>query len=155
MPDCLRAAEQGKDIFVRNPNSVRPYQHVLEPLAAYMMIAQEQYNNKEVCGNYNIGPENFDCVTTGVLASMFCELWRNGLSWNTTQTEGPHEANFLKLDCSKIKKVFGWNSTWDLKKALEKTIEWHQTYLSGTGIEQITSRQIDEFMKGNNKWQSI
>jgi len=146
IPDCLRAAEQNKDIFVRNPNSVRPYQHVLEPLGAYLMIAQAQYENAALASNYNVGPEFSDCVTTGELASIFCEIWGKGLSWYTTQADGPHEAGFLSLDCSKIKKTLGWESKWHIKRALEKTIEWHQAYLFKEDIEKITSIQIDEFM---------
>lgn len=146
VPDCIRAAERNSSIIVRNPYSVRPYQHVLEPIGAYMLIAQKQFNDSSMSGNYNIGPEYSDCITTGVLAETFCNIWGDGLTWECVQNEGPHEANFLRLDCSKIKSVLGWKTTWSVKEALEKTVEWHRTYISGDDIRKKTSQQINEFM---------
>lgn len=120
IPDCVRAAINGKNIVVRNPFSVRPYQHVLEPLYVYLMILQKQYEDKKYAGNYNVGPEDKDCVTTGELVNLFCQFWGNGQTWENKSDGGPHEANFLKLDCSRIKKVLGWKPKWDIIKAVEK-----------------------------------
>lgn len=106
IPDCVRAVEAGKKIGVRNPYSTRPYQHALEPLFAYLMIAQKQYEDGKYAGWYNVGPDEMDCVTTGQLVDLFCQKWGNGLSWeNQAEKNAPHEANFLKLDCSKIKST--------------------------------------------------
>ena len=107
IPDCIRSAIKNQEIILRNPDSTRPYQHVLEPLAVYMTIAMKQYEDSSYQGYYNVGPDDKDCVTTGELTNLFCEAWGQGITWSAKPDEGPHEANFLKLDCSKIKRVFG------------------------------------------------
>lgn len=146
VPDCARLAHEGKAIAVRNPNSIRPYQHVLEPLYCYLMIAKEQYNNLSNASNYNIGPNESDCITTGQLTTMFCESWI-GSTWESQSTDGPHEANFLKLDCSKIKSKFNWSPKWDVKTAIEKSVEWYQAYYDGEDMDKITLNQINEYLK--------
>ena len=103
IPDCVRAVAKGEKIAVRNPHSTRPYQHVLEPLGAYLMIAQAQYENPACAGSYNVGPKDEDCITTGQLADLFCNSWGREAAWENLYQGGPHEANFLKLDCSKIR----------------------------------------------------
>ena len=108
VPDCVRAAEKKEPIIVRNPHSTRPFQHVLEPLFLYLTVAKAQWENAELAGCYNVGPDDCDCVNTGRLADLFCETWGGGMHWINRYDGGPHEANFLKLDCSKVKKVFGW-----------------------------------------------
>ena len=110
IPDCVRAAKKKEDIIVRNPHSTRPYQHVLEPLAMYLTIAKEQYEDKKYAGFYNVGPDDCDCVTTGELVDIFCAKWGEDMKWVNKFMGGPHEANFLKLDCSKVKTVFGLNA---------------------------------------------
>ncbi len=146
MPDCLRAVEAGRDIVIRNPHSVRPYQHVLEPVFAYLLIAGAQYEDAACAGNYNIGPDEASCVTTGELVRVFCEKWK-GVSgreqgWRTEGDEGPHEANFLKLDCSKMNRAFGWSSRWDYQTAIEKTAEWLKVYLEDGNLPELMSEQI-------------
>lgn len=148
IPDCIRAAQDGRDIIVRNPYSTRPYQHVLEPVMAYLMIVKEQYENREIQGYYNVGPDDSDCVTTGDLVDMFCRKWGEGLKWIDQCDEGPHEANFLKLDCSKLKKTFGWSATWGISEALDKVVEWTKAYVSGEDVTEIMDRQIMEFNQG-------
>lgn len=145
IPDCIRAAEQKQNIVVRNPHSTRPYQHVLEPVMAYLMIVKEQYENRELQGYYNVGPDEVDCVNTGDLVDMFCEKWGEGLSWINQYDGGPHEANFLKLDCSKLKRTFGWSTTWNVSHALDKTVEWTKVYFAKGNIPQIMDKQIREF----------
>ena len=123
IPDCVKAALSGKDILVRNSNSTRPYQHVLEPLFAYLLILQEQYKDHSKHGFYNVGPDEKDCVTTAKLVEIFCQKWGNNQSWNTPNAidkNAPHEANFLKLDCSKIKSTFGWHPKWGIEEAVEQ-----------------------------------
>ena len=107
IPDCIRAAAAGKEIIVRNPHSVRPYQHVLEPLAVYLTIAMKQYEDRKIAGYYNVGPDDIDCITTGQLADLFCRAWGDNARWINQYDGGPHEANFLKLDCSRVKSAFG------------------------------------------------
>lgn len=145
IPDCVRAALQGKAIEVRNPNSVRPYQHVLEPLFAYMMIAAAQFADKKFAGSYNVGPAEDDTVTTGRLAEIFCRSWGEGLTWESQAVNQPKEANFLKLDCSKIKSVFDWQPRWNIKNAVEKSVEWYKIYRDGGDIVQCMNRQVEEY----------
>ena len=131
IPDCVRAARAGTEIIVRNPRSTRPYQHVLECLRGYLLLAEKQYNDKAFEGAYNFGPDDNDCVTTARLADLFCAAWNEvgsgcgAASWRAAKDDGgPHEANFLKLDCSKAKAVLGWQPRWDIKTAVEKTVEF-------------------------------
>lgn len=145
IPDCVRAAVKGEDIIVRNPNSTRPYQHVLEPLNAYLMIAERQYEDKSLQGYYNVGPNDSDCLTTGELATIFCEAWGDGQTFKCLKKDGPHEANFLKLDCSLLKKTFGWSPVWSAKLAVEKTVEWTKVWASGGGVPAMLDKQITEF----------
>lgn len=149
IPDCVRAVQTGKKIAVRNPYSTRPYQHVLEPLFAYLMIAKRQYEDKLFAGWYNVGPDECDCVTTGELVDLFCKTWGNGISWeNRAEKNAPHEANFLKLDCSKLKNTFGWRPRWHIREAVEKTVEWTKVWLEGKPVFEIMDRQIKAFLEG-------
>ena len=145
IPDCIKAAKDGKKIIVRNPYSVRPYQHVLEPVMAYLMIVKEQYDNPDLQGCYNVGPDEKDCVTTGKLVDWFCQIWGENAEWVRQPDDGPHEANFLKLDCSKLKRTFGWKPTWGVEQALKKTIEWTWAYRDGQNIAEIMDKQIRDF----------
>ena len=147
IPDCIRAAEKHEDILVRNPHSTRPYQHVLEPLAIYLTIAQMQYQDIRYAGYYNVGPDECDCLTTGELVDLFCKTWGDEISWINKCEGGPHEANFLKLDCSKIKKVFGWRPKWHIDDAISKTVEWSKMYIAGEDISECMDRQIERFFE--------
>ncbi|GHU16243.1 CDP-glucose 4,6-dehydratase [Spirochaetia bacterium] len=124
IPDCIRAVQSGKTILLRNPHSTRPYQHVLECLSGYLTLAEKQYIDTSLAGAYNFGPDEESCVTTGTLAELFCKAWGLGASWTAQNDDGPHEANFLKLDCSKAKTVLGWKPRWGIKTAVEKVVEF-------------------------------
>lgn len=147
IPDCIRAAIKHEDIVVRNPFSTRPYQHVLEPIYAYLMIAQKQYEDIKYAGYYNVGPDDRDCFQTGALVDLFVKYWGEGMKWIDKYDGGPREANFLKLDCSKLKKTFGWQPHWDLNIAIEKVVEWSKCWLTNGDIEKCMNKQIEEFMK--------
>lgn len=123
IPDCVRAALEKREIVVRNPYSVRPYQHVLEPVFVYLMIAMEQYVNRELSGWYNVGPDDTDCVTTGELVNIFTDCWK-GTKWQVKGDGGPHEAGFLKLNCDKLKDTFSWKPVWNIRTAVQKTVEF-------------------------------
>lgn len=153
LPDCIRAAWDEKPIEVRNPSSVRPYQHVLEPLYAYLMLAQAQYEEKDYMGAYNVGPRETDCITTRELAEMFCRLWGEGQEWKAVSADGPHEARMLRLDCSKLRDTFGWQPRWNVEQAVEATIEWAKAYRRQENISSLMERQIHEFwsVDGNGK----
>lgn len=147
IPDCVRAAEKGVAINVRNPFSTRPYQHVLEPLFAYLMIVQKQYEDIAFSGYYNVGPDECDCITTGELVQLFCDKWGE-ITWNNqAEANAPHEANFLKLDCSKLKSVFGWKPRWHVDEAIMRTVEWSKDYFSGLDISATMEKQILDFIK--------
>lgn len=148
IPDCVRAVEKGDTIIVRNPNSTRPYQHVLEPLKIYLMIVEAQYKNHELEGYYNVGPNDCDCRTTGELVTLFCKLWGDGASWkDVSEANAPHEANFLRLDTTKVKTVFGWQPRWSVEEAVEKIVEWTKVYFDGGDISAIMDKQINEFFE--------
>lgn len=142
IPDCIRAAEKGEPIIVRNPYSIRPYQHVLEPLFAYLMICEKQYRDKHYAGYYNVGPNESDCITTGELVDLFCAAWGEGQTWKNVSTEGPHEASFLKLDCSKLRSTFGWKPRWNIRQAVEKTVEWTKVYQKQGNLLEEMDREI-------------
>ena len=145
IPDCIRAAEKKEPIIVRNPFSTRPYQHVLEPLSAYLLIAERQYGEPEKEGYYNVGPEDKDCVTTGELADIFCAAWGEGMHWINKSDGGPHEANFLKLDCSKIRAELGWRPVWGVREAVGKTVEFAKALRAGRDAFEVMREQIDEY----------
>lgn len=145
VPDCIRAAMSGKEIVVRNPASVRPYQHVLEPLSAYLLIAERQAEDGSLAGAYNVGPEDSSCITTGELAEYFCRAWGNGCSWHEQGDNGPHEAGFLKLDCSKIRAATGWRPVWDIGIAVDRTVEWVKCYMAGDDPAACMRRQITQY----------
>lgn len=148
IPDCIRAMEAGKTIGVRNPYSTRPYQHVLEPLAVYLMIAQKQYENKKYAGFYNVGPDDCDCVTTGELVDLFCNTWGEGAKWeNQAEVNAPHEANFLKLDCSKIKATFGWKPRWHIAECMDMVCRFGKVWLSGGDIPMEMDAEIKAFQE--------
>ena len=146
IPDCVRAASSNETIIVRNPYSTRPYQHVLEPLFAYLMIAKAQYEDKKYAGFYNVGPDDKDCVTTGDLVDIFCSKWGKGLTWENRYDGGPHEANFLKLDCSLLKSTFGWKPKWGIEEAIEKVIEWSKVWINNSDISKEMDREIEDYL---------
>lgn len=146
IPDCVRAAIKHEDIIVRNPFSTRPYQHVLEPVYAYLMIAAMQYQNSKYAGYYNVGPDDIDCYQTGALVDVFVKKWGDNLKWINKCDGGPHEANFLKLDCSKLKTTFGWKPHWNLEIAIEKVVEWSKCWIDGKNIRECMNSEIKEFL---------
>ena len=154
IPDCVRAAKTSEPIIVRNRHSVRPYQHVLEPLHAYMMIAERQWENPVIAGSYNIGPNKEGCVTTGELVDLFCDTWseidrgtqsetRSDAHWvDKSDPTAPHESGLLTLDCSLIRSTFGWQPAWSITTAITKTVEWEKA----EDKKVVTRRQIEEYL---------
>ena len=149
IPDCVRAAQAETDIIVRNPYSTRPYQHVLEPVMAYLMLAQMQYEDMKYAGNYNIGPDDCDCVNTGDIVTLFCEKCSKttgkNMKWINQHDGGPHEANFLKLDCSKAKSVLNWQPVWHIDTAVAKVVEWTDAYFNEQDIVKCMQEQIAQY----------
>lgn len=149
VPDCVRAAMDGREIIVRNPYSVRPYQHVLEAVSVYLMIAQKQYEDAKYAGSYNVGPDDKDCYSTGELVTLFCEKWNSltgrEMTWENVYDGGPHEANFLKLDNSKLKIIFGWHPVWNVERAMERVTEWTAAYMREEDIYNVMCREMDVY----------
>lgn len=142
IPDCVRSAMAGETIIVRNPHSVRPFQLVLDPLYAYLMIVQKQYEDKNLAGYYNVGPDDSDCIEVAALADLFCREWGDGAKWEAHDAGGPHEAGLLRLDCSKIKNELGWKPKYDIRTAIARTVEWSKAYAAGEDIVAVMERQI-------------
>ena len=157
IPDCVRAALSDRIIEVRNPYSTRPYQHVLEPLFAYLMIASRQFDDVSYAGYYNVGPDDIDCVATGDLTNLFCEKWNeavegvdifNQVRWaDKAEADAPHEANFLKLDCSRIKTTFGWHPRWRIETAIDKVVEWTKCWQIGDDLKAVMDNQIADYIR--------
>ena len=146
IPDCVRAAVNGEDIIVRNPFSTRPYQHVLEPVYAYLMIAAMQYQDPKYAGYYNVGPNDNDCLETGALVDLFVKHWGDGLKWVNKYDGGPHEATFLKLDCSNLKTTFGWQPRWNLERAIEAVVEWSKAWIDGEDVRKVMDKQTEDYL---------
>ena len=147
IPDCVRAAIKNDDIVVRNPFSTRPYQHVLEPLYAYLMIAAMQYEDNKYAGYYNVGPDDIDCYQTGAIVDVFVSKWGDNMKWINQYDGGPHEADFLKLDCSKLKATFNWKPHWNLDTAIEKVCEWSKCWINNEDVRAFMDKEINEFLK--------
>ena len=148
IPDCVRSVEKNEIMVVRNPGSTRPYQHVLEPLFAYMMIAAKQYENSSFRGYYNVGPDDRDCVTTRELVELFRDCWHGNFTWEDhSNPDAPHEANFLKLDCSKIKSVFGWKPVLGIRDSVQLACEFTEAYLNKKDLRAEMAREINLYME--------
>lgn len=154
IPDCYRAAINGDKVVLRNPKSIRPFQHVLEPLYAYLYIAMKQYENSDMTGNYNIGPDLMDCVTVEDLTNVFVRKWNeldcsNSFSFEKAGdlTNEPKEAGFLRLDNSLIKEKFGLYPKWNIKEAVERSAELYFSINKKSNITDILFAQIDEILR--------
>jgi len=149
IPDCIRAVLDTREIIVRNPYSTRPYQHVLDPLFAYLLIAKMQYSDMKYAGWYNIGPDGSGCITTKDLVTLFCTFWGNTATWVAKEdSRAPHEAFSLKLDCSKLATTFNWYPRWNIRTAIENTVEWTKAWINDPkGVPAVMDMQIEAFLK--------
>lgn len=148
IPDALKAFEKGEKVYVRNPNAIRPWQHVLEPLRGYLMLAEKLFENgKEFSQAWNFGPIDDDCKSVEYVMNKLCESWSENVNWVTDSTLNPHEANLLKLDCSKAKKLLKWKPKINLDSAIIKIVEWHDCYLSNNNIKEFSLKQIKDYLK--------
>ncbi len=150
IPDCVRAAIDHNTMILRNPYSIRPYQHVLEPIFAYLMIAAKQYENPSMSGSYNIGPSDEGCVNNETLVKLFSHYWGPDFEYEIHHNPNePHEANYLKLDCSKARHIFNWKSQWTISEAVSKTVEWTKAYLNNNQ-NKCMELQIKDYVKNLN-----
>ena len=146
--DCVRAAQSGEPLVIRNPNSVRPFQHVLEPLSAYLAIVALQDGDHTKASCYNIGPDEKSCISAGELAQLFASAWGSGFTYEARCVDGPHEASFLKLDCTKAQRELGWTPAWSAREAIEKTVQWTRAWLKegAKGASICMDAQIREYL---------
>lgn len=153
IPDCIRAAIEGRDIIIRNPYSIRPFQHVLEPVMAYLMVAMKQHEDNSLSGSYNVGPADEDCWETGRLTDLFCEKWNEimgkEIAWVNQHDGGPHEAGFLKLNCTKIHDTFGWSPKWNMQTNMERIVKWTKAYVEGSDaeVQEYMNEEIREYLE--------
>lgn len=154
VPDCFRAIQTNTKVIIRNPNATRPFQHVLEPLTAYLMIAKEQVAKPELAGAYNVGPDEKDVQSVSEMLMHFQTIWNGGefgkntpFDWMYTEEQNaPHEAAMLSLNCDKIKSTFNWAPKWSAHDAVYKSIEWMEYYLKGKDVSVCMQKQIKEYL---------
>ena len=147
IPDCVRAVSAGEPVVVRNPNSVRPFQHVLEALTAYLTVAEKQFYDKTLAGAYNSGPDAVDCVTAGEVARLFCEKWGDGARLEVRGEVGaPHEAGLLRLDSKKLRETFGWSPKWHVDESIAETVAFAKVMAAGGDVKEEIDRQIRLFL---------
>ncbi len=147
IPDILRAFEKQHPVIIRNPLSTRPWQHVLEPLSGYLVLAQQLYNQgKTFAEGWNFGPKDDDCQPVQWILDKMVHFWGDGAHYEIDKSEQPHEANFLKLDCSKAASRLKWHPQWRLEQTLEQIIQWHRAWLQGEEMQTHCLREIKEYM---------
>ncbi len=146
VPDVMRAASAARPIAIRNPGAVRPWQHVLNPLSGYLVLAQALHADPEGAGGgWNFGPPPEEAREVRWIAGRLAELWPDPLSWEVDAAPHPPEARFLSLDSTKASQRLGWRPLWDLERALESLVEWHLAHRDGEDVREVTLRQIDAF----------
>lgn len=149
IPDAIRSFEKEEALLIRNPNAIRPWQHVLEPLSGYLLLAQALYERGRVFSSgWNFGPDDVDARSVQEVVEIFVKKWRKKASWQQDFSTQPHEAAFLRLDCTKAKQELGWKPKWDLETALEKVVAWHEVLMRNRDMQSITESQINEYQYG-------
>ena len=148
VPDVLRAFEKSEPVLVRNPLSTRPWQHVLEPLSGYLVLAQELFlNGDDFAEGWNFGPKDEDCKPVGWILDQMVKYWGNNVSWSLDKNNNPHEAGFLKLDCSKASNRLKWNPKWNLQLTLKSIVDWHQLFIKRGDIKKQCLKEINTYSK--------
>lgn len=148
IPDVLNAFEQSKNAVIRNPDAIRPWQHVLEPLSGYLVLAQELYlNGDEYAEAWNFGPCDDDCKSVSWIVNKMANYWGNDASWSKETKSNPHEAGILKLDCSKALNRLEWKPKWNLEKSLKLIVNWHQVYINKGDLKKETLNEIHKYIK--------
>jgi CDP-glucose 4,6-dehydratase len=147
IPDCLNALLKGQNIIIRNPTAIRPWQHVLEPLSGYLQLAQKLYEQGPVFAeSWNFGPHDSDAKPVQWIVEKMCEKWGNSASFTLDRSHQPHEAHFLKLDCSKAHNQLGWQPKWSLEQTLDKILEWTLAYKNEEDLFETSVKQIKEYV---------
>ncbi|MBP2644432.1 MAG: CDP-glucose 4,6-dehydratase [Firmicutes bacterium] len=148
IPDCLKAIVNNEKILIRNPSAIRPWQHVLEPLKGYLLLAQKLYEEgSSYAEGWNFGPDDRDAQPVEWIVKRICEAWPSSAGYEIDSHRYLHEAHYLKLDCSKAKARLGWYPRWNLEECLQKIIEWVRAYSEKADIATVCLNQIEEYMK--------
>jgi CDP-glucose 4,6-dehydratase len=147
VPDIMRAALAGEEVRVRNPNSIRPWQHVLNPLSGYLVLAQALWDSQEHAGGWNFGPPEEDARPVGLIVERARELWPSEVRSVLDDGPHPHEARYLKLDSSRARQRLGWRPLLDLDAALETTVDWYRELSAGADMRSVTVGQIETFLQ--------
>lgn len=147
IPDCVRGLLRGENIAIRNPSAIRPWQHVLEPLGAYLLLARKLCENGPVfAGGWNFGPDDNDVREVEWIVKRLCASWGDGASYSVEKkADMAHEAQCLKLDCSKAKRELSWRPRWGLGRALDSIIEWTRAYRDGEDLRKLCLKQVNEY----------
>ncbi len=147
IPDILRSFEKQQTVIIRNPHAIRPWQHVLEPLSGYITIAQRLYNEGPAFAEgWNFGPREDDAKPVQFIVETMVNIWGDDAAWLLDGNEHPHEAHYLKLDCSKARMRLGWQPRWDLVETLERIVKWHKAWIAGEDMLMRTRNEISEYM---------
>jgi CDP-glucose 4,6-dehydratase len=148
IPDMLKSFSEKESVEIRSPYSIRPWQHVLEPLSGYISVAEHLYQyGCEFAEGWNFGPKDEDAKPVTWIVDRMTSLWGDGVAWHLSSGEHPHEAHYLKLDCSKAKMRLNWQPIWSLAITLEKIVNWHKAWLSGQDMHDYTLNEIKEYMQ--------
>lgn len=147
IPDCICALLKGDDIMIRNPNAIRPWQHVLEPLSGYLLLAQNLYQYGAPYGaGWNFGPGDDDARPVEWIVQKMCAAWGNGAAYKLDGGVHPHEAHYLKLDCSKARGELGWQPKWNLQTAIDRIIDWTLAYRDNQPMREVSLKQIQDYI---------
>ncbi len=148
IPDILRAFEKSENVLIRNPHAVRPWQHVLEPLSGYLVLAQELFlYGDEFAEAWNFGPSDDDCKSVSWILDKMVNFWGNDASWSIDNESNPHEAGILKLDCSKALQRLEWRPKWSLEKTLNSIVDWHRVFVDKGDLRNESLNQIHKYIK--------
>lgn len=156
IPDFIRAISRGEEVLIRSPYAIRPWQHVLEPLTGYLCLGAKLYNDgANYAQGWNFGPEDLDAKNVEWITRTICELWGENASFCVDTNPQPHEANYLKLDCSKAKAELGWEPRWNITQTLLSIVDWNKAFLAGENIRIKTEEQIDLYLNCLPKQQAM
>lgn len=146
LPDFFRAIMQRKEVIIRSPYAIRPWQHVLEPLSGYLTLAEKLFSEGPKYGEgWNFGPDDFNSKNVEWIINSICHIWGEGASYSIDGNPHPHEANYLKLDCSKVLAELNWFPRWNIQTTIETIVYWNKAFLKGENIRNITEEQIEKY----------